>query len=66
MTRQFMTVSERVQPCSACDGRAGLERVYTDRYPRENGDPFRSWEPCIYCDGTGETIVVTSLATSTT
>lgn len=56
-------MAERIIRCESCGGDGGWETIHNDVYPSAyNGDPPRSWSPCIACDGTGEIIVVTSLA----
>lgn len=53
---------ERVVLCEACGGDGGFEIIHNDEYPGSyNGDPRRSWSPCVECDGTGEIIIVASL-----
>ena len=53
---------QRIIPCPNCGGDGGFERTHYDEYPSSyNGDPRRSWEPCIECDNQGEIIIVTSL-----
>lgn len=55
-------MNERIVRCTRCNGDGGWERIHNDMYPSAyNGDPPRSWSPCVECDGTGEIIVVTSL-----
>lgn len=53
---------ERIIPCPNCGGDGGFEHIHNDEYPSSpNGDPRRSWHPCIECDSQGEIIIVTSL-----